>query len=152
MSSRAVRLTPLNLSRKFCVSASHPAPAVRRSNPPGTHITAVGADTTEKQELDPAILAKADLLVADSVAQCLVRGECPHALRAGLIRQEQMVELGRVIASDDQITVCDLTGVAHIKALISSSKVAEAASSKEISFNTLLTTGQYFRLNLGRAP
>jgi len=86
---------------------------------PGTHITAVGADTTEKQELDPAILAKADLLVVDSVAQCLVRGECPHALRAGLIGQEKMVELGKVIAgeapgrvSDEQITVCDLTGVA----------------------------------------
>jgi ornithine cyclodeaminase len=33
----------------------------------GTHITAVGADTPEKQELETRILAQADLVVADSL-------------------------------------------------------------------------------------
>ncbi|MCP4721644.1 MAG: ornithine cyclodeaminase family protein, partial [Desulfobacteraceae bacterium] len=41
---------------------------------PGTHITAMGSDTPQKQELDSNILKKADLVVADSVSQCRERG------------------------------------------------------------------------------
>jgi ornithine cyclodeaminase len=86
---------------------------------PGTHITAVGSDTPEKVELDPTILGLADLVVADSISQCLVRGEIHQALRTGQITPDELVELGDVIAgraprrkADDQITVADLTGVA----------------------------------------
>lgn len=86
---------------------------------PGTHITAVGSDTPEKQELDPAILARADVVVADSMAQCRLRGEIHKAIEAGAIAAEKCVELGNVIAarargrtSEDQISVVDLTGVA----------------------------------------
>ncbi len=86
---------------------------------PGTHITAVGSDTSDKQELDPAILAKADQVVADSFSQCRTRGEIHHALQAGLIDAEKITELGAVVAgrapgrrSEDEITVADLTGVA----------------------------------------
>ena len=86
---------------------------------PGTHLTAMGSDTPEKQELDPAILRKADLVVADSISQCIVRGEIAHALRGGFIQSNGLVELGHVICgkavgrtSDEQITVADLTGVA----------------------------------------
>lgn len=86
---------------------------------PGTHITAVGADASYKQELDPAILQRADLVVADSISQCCERGEIAHALRAGLLEKERLLELGNVISgsaprrtSDSQITVADLTGVA----------------------------------------
>jgi ornithine cyclodeaminase/alanine dehydrogenase-like protein (mu-crystallin family) len=85
----------------------------------GTHITAMGSDTETKQELSAELLAKADLVVADSMAQCLVRGEISRALAAGTIERDDLVELGHVIAgkrpgrtSDDQITVADLTGVA----------------------------------------
>lgn len=85
----------------------------------GTHITAVGADTPQKRELDPAILARADRVVADSIPQCLERGEIAHAIRQGRITKEELVELGAVIAgrspgrtSEDQVTVADLTGVA----------------------------------------
>jgi ornithine cyclodeaminase len=46
---------------------------------PGTHISAVGADSTGKQELDPEILGGADLLLADSIAQCEKLGELQHA-------------------------------------------------------------------------
>jgi len=46
----------------------------------GTHITAMGSDTREKIELQPEILGKADLVVADSIEQCRVRGEIFHAL------------------------------------------------------------------------
>lgn len=86
---------------------------------PGTHITAVGSDTPHKQELDAQILARADVVVADSIAQCLLRGEIHQAIKAGLLGKEQLVELGDVIrgtvtgrTADTQITVADLTGVA----------------------------------------
>jgi ornithine cyclodeaminase len=86
---------------------------------PGTHITAIGSDTPDKQELDPAILAKADLIVADSLSQCRLRGEIHKAIEAGQIRESRCVELGAIISgrergrtSESQITVADLTGVA----------------------------------------
>jgi ornithine cyclodeaminase len=86
---------------------------------PGTHITAVGSDTPEKQELDGHILAKADRVVADSRSQCRLRGEIHQALAAGLIAQEEVVELGEILLGDvvgrggsEEITVADLTGVA----------------------------------------
>jgi ornithine cyclodeaminase len=86
---------------------------------PGTHITAVGADTPEKQELDPAILANADRVVVDSLAQAELRGEAFKALQAGVVKREKLMELGQVIAdsrlrrsSDSETTVADLTGVA----------------------------------------
>jgi ornithine cyclodeaminase len=85
----------------------------------GTHITAMGSDTPEKQELDPEILQKADIVVADSINQCLLRGEIFHALKAGIIKEEAVLELGNVLVnstlqrtSDEQITIADLTGVA----------------------------------------
>ena len=86
---------------------------------PGTHVTAVGSDTPEKQELDPQILANADIVVADSIVQCQSRGEIYQATEAGVLEKDKPVELGNVIiqeelrrSSDDQITVADLTGVA----------------------------------------
>jgi ornithine cyclodeaminase len=85
----------------------------------GTHITAVGSDTPEKKELDSKILQMADIVVADSISQCQARGEIFQALKAGLIKKENLIELGNVIvnrelqrSSDEQITVADLTGVA----------------------------------------
>jgi len=85
----------------------------------GTHITAVGSDTADKQELEPALLARADRVIADSRSQCRERGEISQALRAGALGAEDIVELGEVLAERspgrtdaDQITVCDLTGVA----------------------------------------
>jgi ornithine cyclodeaminase len=86
---------------------------------PGTHITAMGSDTHDKQELHADILQGADLVVADSISQCLERGEIHQALNSNAIAETDLVELGSIIAgdvagrtSDDQITVADLTGVA----------------------------------------
>lgn len=85
----------------------------------GTHITAMGSDTPEKNELDPKILQEADIVVADSISQCLLRGEIHQALKAGVLEKERIVELGNVIVnpdlqrtSEEQITIADLTGVA----------------------------------------
>lgn len=85
----------------------------------GTHITAMGSDTPEKNELDPSILKNADIVVADSISQCMVRGEIFHALKEGQINTDDIYELGHVIenkalhrSSEDMISVADLTGVA----------------------------------------
>ena len=58
-------------------------------------------------------------MVADSIEQCLVRGEIYHALKAGVLQDGEALELGKVIVdpalqrtADSQITVADLTGVA----------------------------------------
>lgn len=45
----------------------------------GTHISAVGADAPGKQELDPEILRRAELLLVDSLRQCEKLGELQHA-------------------------------------------------------------------------
>jgi len=86
---------------------------------PGTHITAMGSDTPEKQELDPAILQRADRVVVDSLSQAELRGECYRAMKAGVLSRDRLVELGTVIEredlrrrSDEETTVADLTGVA----------------------------------------
>lgn len=84
---------------------------------PGTHITAMGADTPEKQELDPAIFAKADLVVADHLSQCAERGELRTALATGVIGKDRIRELGDILRdppprAPSAITVADLTGVA----------------------------------------
>jgi ornithine cyclodeaminase len=86
---------------------------------PGTHITAVGADSPDKQELDPALFARADVLAVDSRSQCFDHGDSSHALRLLFAKQERFVELGEIIANprlartrDDQITIADLTGLA----------------------------------------
>ncbi len=86
---------------------------------PGTHITAIGSDTPEKQELDPGIIARADLVVTDSLQQSQWRGEIFQAREAGLMDDAAIYELGQVISgqapgrtADRQVTVADLTGVA----------------------------------------
>ncbi|MDE0755120.1 MAG: ornithine cyclodeaminase family protein [Woeseiaceae bacterium] len=87
---------------------------------PGTHITVMGSDTHTKQELAASLLAKADLVVADSISQCLERGEIHQALKVDAIKESNLIELGTIIANpvgigrsnDEQITIADLTGVA----------------------------------------
>ncbi len=86
---------------------------------PGTHVTAIGSDTPEKQELETAVLARADLVVADRIPQCRLRGEIFKAMEAGVLDPDSLVEIGSVIAgdasgrtADDQITIFDSTGVA----------------------------------------
>ena len=85
----------------------------------GTHITAMGSDDHGKQELESQLLGKADIVVADSVSQCVDHGECAVAIRDNQLEARTILELGNVMknpaigrSSDDQITVVDLTGVA----------------------------------------
>jgi len=85
---------------------------------PGQHVTAMGSDAEHKNELDPALVARADLYVADSLAQVRRLGELHHAIGAGQVRAEAVFpELGAVTSgahpgrpSATEITVADLTG------------------------------------------
>jgi ornithine cyclodeaminase len=85
----------------------------------GTHINAVGSDSSEKNEVDNNIFKMADLIVADSISQCIERGEISHGIKSGTVEQKNIRELGSLIKSkddyrcqSDQITFADLTGVA----------------------------------------
>lgn len=86
---------------------------------PGTHITAMGSDTSDKCELSPDILDLADIVAADSIEQATQRGEISQALKAGKCNKDKLVELGSIIidpskgrTNDQQITIADLSGVA----------------------------------------
>jgi len=86
---------------------------------PGTFIAAVGADSPEKQELDPWLLKRSKVVV-DVLEQCATIGELHHALVAGIMtRSEVHAELGTVVAgsaapreSAEEITIFDSTGTA----------------------------------------
>lgn len=84
----------------------------------GLHITAMGADAEVKQELEAAVLGRADVLVCDTKAQAFRLGELHHGLAAGIVSEEDpILELGELVAAAGsarrgagQITICDLTG------------------------------------------
>ncbi len=86
----------------------------------GMHITAMGSDSPEKQELETGVLGIADKIVVDSARQCARLGEVHHAVEDGTISVEDIhAELGEILLgvksgreSEEEITVCDLTGIA----------------------------------------
>lgn len=102
---------------------------------PGTHITGIGADADGKNEIDASVFAKADIIVDDSCAQCFVDGDTSFALKAGAIKEEDVIELGILIkegkgrTSDDQITICDLTGIA-VQDIVAAAMVSDILSGK----------------------
>jgi ornithine cyclodeaminase len=92
---------------------------------PGTHITAMGADSPGKQELDPKCFAHAACIATDDHAQCLAFGEFGIAVRAGVVADNADISLGSILAGDvtlnrppGYITIADLTGVAAQDAAI----------------------------------
>ncbi|MBE2275267.1 MAG: ornithine cyclodeaminase family protein [Rhodobacteraceae bacterium] len=84
---------------------------------PGTHLACMGTDTRGKQEVEPALLARATVF-ADEVAQSVTIGEAQHAAAAGLIAEADIVPIGAVLTgahpgrrSAEEITLFDGTGV-----------------------------------------
>jgi ectoine utilization protein EutC len=86
---------------------------------PGLHITAMGADIPDKQELQAQVLGRATRLACDLKTQCFARGEFHHAREAHVLDDwTPVIELGDLTSGrrqgrerDDEITVCALTGV-----------------------------------------
>jgi alanine dehydrogenase len=106
---------------------------------PGVTVIAAGSDAPDKQELDVDVLARADKIVADSTAQCLRLGEIHHGVERGIIAKEKVyAELGEITAgrksgrtSEDEIIVCDLTGVG-VQDVAAASLVLERAKAEGI--------------------
>jgi ornithine cyclodeaminase/alanine dehydrogenase-like protein (mu-crystallin family) len=86
---------------------------------PGAFLAAVGADNEHKQEVAPALLASAAVVV-DVLEQAATIGELHHALDAGaMTRGDVRAELADVVAgrrpgrvTDDEIVIFDSTGTA----------------------------------------
>ena len=85
----------------------------------GLHVTCMGSDSEDKQELFPDVFAKVDRIACDRKSQVFRLGELHHALEAGVVSEDrEIIELGELTSganpgrqSKEQITVCDLTGV-----------------------------------------
>jgi alanine dehydrogenase len=100
---------------------------------PGTFIAAVGADSPEKSELAPELVAKAAIVV-DVLAQATTMGDLHHAIRAGLVKpQDVHAELGDLVVGRkpgrshrDEIMVFDSTGTA-LQDLASAARIYERA-------------------------
>ncbi|OGH59233.1 MAG: hypothetical protein A3G34_02835 [Candidatus Lindowbacteria bacterium RIFCSPLOWO2_12_FULL_62_27] len=86
---------------------------------PGSHVNAIGADAPGKQELPPAILSRAKVVV-DSREQAAHSGEINVPIAKGLYRPDRIhATLGEIVAgkkpgrtADSEVTLFDSTGVA----------------------------------------
>ena len=84
---------------------------------PGTFIAAVGADSPDKSEISPALMAAAKV-VTDVTAQCAEMGDLHHAIAAGMMTKADVhAELGELLvgekagrASPDEIIIFNSTG------------------------------------------
>jgi alanine dehydrogenase len=85
----------------------------------GTHISAIGADAPGKEELDPALLKRAKVVI-DDWEQASHSGEINLPIAKGLLsRSDIHADIGEVVAglkagrtTDSEITVFDSTGLA----------------------------------------
>lgn len=141
------RIVPAKTAREAVVGSEIVVTTTMSSSPivkaewvgPGTHITAMGSDSPEKQELETSVLGKSDKIVVDSLKQCAQLGEVHHALEDGTITEKDVyAELGEVLLgrkpgreSEDEITICDLTGIA-VQDVVTSQLVYERALKKKI--------------------
>ncbi|KGJ04030.1 ornithine cyclodeaminase [Paracoccus halophilus] len=102
-----------------------------------THIAAMGTDTKGKQELDPALVARARLFT-DEIAQSVSIGEYQHVIAGNLVQQDAIGELGAVVTGDnpgregDEVTIFDGTGVG-LQDLAVAAAVVELAKQKGVA-------------------
>jgi ornithine cyclodeaminase/alanine dehydrogenase-like protein (mu-crystallin family) len=76
----------------------------------GQHITAVGADDDQKQELEPAVLERAERVVVDSISVNLTYGDVAKAE----LDASKLLELGQVLEQPQSmrgVTVAKLIGL-----------------------------------------
>jgi alanine dehydrogenase len=85
---------------------------------PGQHASLMGADGPGKAEIAVGELARARVF-CDDWEQASHNGDLVHAVEAGVLRREEVTQLGDVLAglaegrrSDEEVTVFDSTGLA----------------------------------------
>lgn len=89
----------------------------RETNRPASQlIICIGADAPGKYELDPSLVASADTLLADSLAQCHERGEFEIAVARELVPVSRIREIGARLVDGKCMcegrTIFDSSGVA----------------------------------------
>jgi alanine dehydrogenase len=86
---------------------------------PGTFVAAVGADSPEKQEIEPALIA-GNRVIADIIGQCVAVGDIHHAIEQGLMTEADIyADIGEIISGQkpgrentEEIIIFDATGSA----------------------------------------
>lgn len=114
----AAEAAPLSDICVTCTPSRHPL--LRREDiAAGAFIAAVGADSEDKVEIEPALMA-AGTVVVDNLEQCATIGDLHHALACGVLATADVhATLADVVAgrrpgrtSAEEITIFDSTGVA----------------------------------------
>ncbi|HZB06561.1 MAG TPA: ornithine cyclodeaminase family protein [Thermoleophilaceae bacterium] len=101
-----------------CVTPGN-EPVIREADlRPGMHLNMLGADGPGKAEAEPQAVARCELF-CDEWAQASHGGELTGAVEAGLVKREQVAELGAVLtgshpgrSATDRVTLFDSTGLA----------------------------------------
>jgi ornithine cyclodeaminase len=112
--AEAMRGTHVVVTATNSTSALFPTTAVE----PGTHIAMVGSGSAGASEVEPQLLGRAAAIRVDHRPTCLEEsGEIVGALRAGLIDEAAVRELGEVVlglasgrTSPDDITIYKSVG------------------------------------------
>ena len=120
-------------------------PFLRREDVrPGTFVAAVGADSADKQELEPRLMA-AGVVVTDLLEQCATIGDLHHALEAGVMSRDGVhAELAELVTgkkagrrSPEEITIFDSTGTA-LQDVAAAAVVYEKAVATDVGLRVAL--------------
>lgn len=80
------------------------------------HIIALGADQSNKQEVDPTIFSIADRVMVDSQQQAVLLGDTAMAIKHQHIHASVLCEVGAALQSEENhhapVMITDLTGIA----------------------------------------
>jgi len=117
---------------------------------PGVHITAVGNNNPNKQELHSDVLQRADVIIVDNLERHTTLGEVHHGIKAGIITVEDIQgELCHLIIHEipgrtdpSQITLADLTGLDSQDAVVATLALEKAL---------FLGLGQQIGVGLGQS-
>lgn len=121
----------------ICTATSAASPVLAASAvAPGTHINAIGSFTPEMVEIDPALVARARVVVDQRQAAMAEAGEVIAAVRGGLISEKDLVELGQIVngsapgrTTKEEITLFKSVGLAVQDLCAGARAVAEARRS-----------------------
>ena len=127
-----------------CTSSRRPYISHQQVSP-GAFIAAVGADSEDKSEIDPELMARG-AVVTDILEQCARIGDLHHAIAAGTMTEHDVrAELGDVVAgraagriSPDEIMIFDSTGTA-----------LQDVAAATIVYRKAVATGRGMRIDFG---
>jgi alanine dehydrogenase len=105
---------------------------------PGTHVSAFGTDTNNKNEVDAELFQKAQVVV-DDIAQAISIGDTHHAVERGMFSVDDIyATLGEILqgettgrTSGDSITLFDATGLAF-QDLVAAQLAVELAKAQDV--------------------